>query len=321
MTRSLFRVQTPGLLSTVQDLGRVGHQREGMPVAGAMDPFALQVANILVGNGRGAAALEITLMGPTLQTLQDVTVSVCGADLTARVDDFLLPRWRTVVLQTGQTLHFGRRVAGARAYLAVAGGFHAPIVLGSRSTFLRAGIGGFGGRAIQTGDVLEGDGPPERRLWAGRALAPSAVPDDSSPALVRVVPGPHEDAFAPQTRAAFFAAEYTLSAQSDRMGYRLGGPPLACRADRQGALLSEAVPWGGVQVPPDGQPIVLMADRQTCGGYPLVAVACSADRSTLAQLAPGDAVTFRPVSLEEAQEAAIAEERLLSLLAFAAGVL
>lgn len=319
MTRPLFHIQSPGLLSTLQDLGRVGRLWEGMPAAGAMDPFAFQVANILVGNERGAAALEVTLMGPTLQVLDDMTISVCGADLTARVDDAPLPLWRTVLLRAGQTLRFGRRVAGARAYLAVAGGFHAPNVLGSKSTFLRAGIGGLDGRALRAGDVLEGIGTPDRFLRAGRALAPSAVPDYSLPATVRIVPGPHDEAFTPAALATFLTSEYTLSAQSDRMGYRLSGPPLACRPERQGVLLSEAVPWGGVQVPPDGQPILLMVDRQTTGGYPLIAVVVSADHPALAQLAPGDTVSFRPVSLEEAQGAAVAQEHLLSLLMLAAG--
>jgi antagonist of KipI len=313
MTHSLFRVQTPGLLSTLQDLGRVEYQHTGMPVAGAMDPFALQIANILVGNARGAAALEMTVLAPTLQVLGEVTVAVCGADLSARVDGASLPLWRTVRLQAGQTLRWGRRVSGAWAYLAVGGGFEAPVVLGSRSTFLRAGIGGFASRALQAGDVLAGEGPIAAP--PGRALAPSAVPAYSRPVTVRVVSGPHADAFAPATLATLFHSEYTLSAQSDRMGYRLSGSPLRCLPDRQGALLSEAVPWGGVQVPPDGQPILLMADRQTTGGYPLIAVAASADRSLLAQLAPGDAVSFRQISLQEAQVAAVAQERFLSLLA------
>lgn len=328
MTRPLFHVQTPGLLSTLQDLGRRGRQHEGVPVCGAMDPFAMQVANLLAGNGRGAAVLEITLLGPCLQALGDTAIAVCGADLTAQLDGVPLPLWRTVPVRAGQTLRFGRRVAGARAYLAVAGGFHAPDVLGSRSTFLRAGIGGLAGRALRTGDVLEGTqletfgSRPATEVargerdaaGTGRALAPSAVPQYPSTITVRVMLGPHEDHFTPQTLETFLAAEYALSPQSDRQGYRLVGPPLSCRPDRQGALLSEAAPWGGLQIPPDGQPILLMADRQTTGGYPLLAVACSADRSALAQLAPGDTVSFRQVSLEEAQDAAIVQERFLSLL-------
>lgn len=312
MTRPLFRVQTPGLLSTLQDLGRVGYQHTGMPVAGAMDPFALQVANVLVGRERGAAALEVTLLGPTLEVLGDVTIAVCGADLSALLDDAPLPLWRTAELRAGQTLRWGRRVSGARVYLAVAGGFDVPTVLGSRSTCLRAGIGGFMGRALRAGDVLREAGPTA--AVPGRALAPSAAPRYSSAATVRVVLGPHEDAFAPQTFATFFASEYALSAQSDRMGYRLDGPPLPCLPTSQGALLSEAVPWGGIQIPPGGQPILLMADRQTTGGYPLIAVAATADRPVCAQLAPGDSVSFQPISLEEAQDADAAQERLLKLL-------
>jgi len=285
-----------------------------MSVAGAMDPFAMQAANLLVGNGRGAAVLEITLLGPTLQTLQDVTVAVCGADLTAQVDDSLLPLWRTVALRAGPTLRFGRRVAGARAYLAVAGGFHAPDVLGSQSTFLRAGIGGLEGRALQTGDALEGPGSPDYPLRAGRALAPDIIPVYGGHAAVRVVLGPHREHFDAAACETFLTSEYALSPQSDRMGYRLSGPPISCLPGSQGALLSEAAPWGGVQVPPDGQPILLMADRQTTGGYPLIAVALSADRPALSQLVPGDTVAFQQVSVRDAQDAAVRQERLLRLL-------
>lgn len=311
MSRPLFRVERPGLLTTLQDQGRFGRQREGMPVAGAMDPFAGRVANLLVGNARGAAVLEVTLLGPTLVALADVWMAVCGADLTAQVDSAPLPLWRTVRLSRGQTLHFGPRRSGARAYLAVAGGFDVPDVLGSKSTFLRAGLGGHKGRALQAGDVLAGEGAnvaPQCRL------TPDLVPVYTQEVRARVIPGPHVPVLGPAAWEAFLAARYLLTPQSDRMGYRLGGPALPIADGGRGGLLSEAVPWGGVQVPPDGRPIVLMADRQTTGGYPLVAVVATADRPALAQLAPGDALSFEAVTLAEAQDAWKRQERLLSLL-------
>jgi len=306
-TVPLLRVESPGLLSTVQDEGRWGHQRDGMVVAGAMDPFAASVANLLAGNPRGAAVLEITLLGPVLRAFADVRLALCGADLSPRIDGQPAPVWKTFTLREGQALTFGRRRSGARAYLAVAGGFQVPAVLGSRATFLRARLGGFEGRALQAGDVLEG--VRQTPVPAERGLRPADIPDYAQPAVLRVLPGPHSSAFTGGGSDTFFSCSYTVSPQSDRQGYRLSGPAVA----RTGAadILSEAMPWGGIQVPPDGSPILLMADRQTTGGYPLVGVVVSADLSRAGQLAPGDCVRFEAVTLAEAHEAALRQENWL----------
>ena len=306
----ILRVESPGLLTTVQDEGRWGHQRDGMVVAGAMDPFASAVANLLVGNPRGAAVLEITLLGPTLLALADLRLALCGGDLSPAVDGQPAPLWKTFTLREGQTLTFGRRRAGARAYLAVMGGFAVPAILGSRATFLRAQIGGFEGRPLRKGDVLEAWLHP---LPPGeRGLRPADIPDYAQPAVLHVLPGPHFSAFADAGRSTFFSSPYTVSPQSDRQGYRLTGPAVA-RADAAG-LLSEAMPWGGVQVPPDGLPILLMADRQTTGGYPLVGVVISADLPRAGQLAPGDSVRFEAVTLAEAHGLALRQERWLRVV-------
>ena len=306
----LLHVESPGLLTTVQDEGRWGHQRDGMVVAGAMDPFASAVANLLVGNPRGAAVLEITLLGPALRALADIRLALCGGDLSPSIDGFPVPLWKTFTLRESQTLISGRRRAGARAYLAVAGGFTVPAVLGSRATFLRARIGGFEGRSLRTGDVLEGW--PQSLPSGERGLRPSDIPDYGLPAVLRVLPGPHSSAFTGEGRDTFFSSTYAVSLQSDRQGFRLTGPTVA----RAGAadILSEAMPWGGVQVPPDGQPILLMADRQTTGGYPLVGVVFSADLPRAGQLAPGDAVRFQSVPLAEAHELAMRQERWLRVV-------
>ena len=311
MSVPLLRVERPGLLTTVQDLGRAGRQREGVPVSGAMDPFALQVANLLAGSPRGAAALEITLLGPRLHVLAGCVVALCGADLTARLDDDPLPLWKSVRLQPGQTLRFGTPRAGARAYLAVAGGLSVPEVLGSRSTFLRGGLGGFAGRALQSGDVLAGVG--ESTGPVGWGLSPAAIPSYPREVTVSVLLGPQEDAFTAWGLDTFLSAVYEVTHESDRMGYRLSGPTIQHRPG--GAdILSEAVPLGVVQVPPSGQPLILMADRQTVGGYAKIATVISADISRVAQLAPGDKISFCPTSLADAHARLLAQERQLSLL-------
>ncbi len=316
----LLEVEAGGLLSTVQDLGRAGQQRTGLTPGGAMDPFAASVANLLLGNPRRAAVLEITLLGPTLRFLAPTRIAVCGGDLSAVLDGEALPLWKTAAVQGGQRLSFGRRRAGARAYLAVSGGFAISEVAGSRATFLRGTLGGLEGRALRPGDILSCDilpGVLTPPLAGERGLRLSDQPAYDLPATLRVLPGPHLLHFTECGQAAFFEAAYTVSPQSDRQGYRLDSP--AVRSTMQSDLLSEPMPLGGVQIPPDGQPILLMADRQTTGGYPLLAVVISADIPRAAQLAPGDAVRFVPVSLADAAAAAIGAERFLRLLELSGG--
>lgn len=306
----LLEVETGGLLTTVQDLGRAGQQRSGLSPGGAMDPYAATAANLLLGNRRGSAMLEITLLGPALRFLAETRIAVCGGDLSALLDSEPLPLWKTATVHPGQRLSFGRRRSGTRAYLAVSGGFAVPEVAGSRATFLRGKLGGLEGRALRPGDVLSGGLPA---LTADeRGLRRSDQPDYDLPGILRVLPGPHRSHFTDAGQAAFFAASYTVSPQSDRQGYRLSG--LSAERTGLGDLLSEPMPLGGLQVPPDGQPILLMADRQTTGGYPLIGVVCAADISRAAQLAPGDTMRFVPVSLAEAAAAVIVTERRLRLL-------
>ena len=311
MPTAALRVDRPGLLTTVQDLGRVGRQAEGMVVAGAMDPFALQVANLLAGNPRGEAALEITLLGPTLHVLSECVAAICGADLSARLDDEAVPLWKSVRLRPGQTLRFGPPRAGARAYLAVAGGFAVPLVMGSKSTFLRGALGGFGGRRLRTGDVLERGDPVRER--PGRGLPPAAVPVYPQEAMVQVILGPQENAFTPAGLGTFLSASYEVTPQSDRMGYRLAGPALE-HGPGGADILSEATPMGAVQVPAEGRPLILMADRQTTGGYAKIATVISADLPCVAQLAPGNRISFRPASLADAHARLKAQERFLAHL-------
>ncbi len=313
-----FHADTPGLLTTIQDSGRSGFAAQGVPVGGAADAWAAQVANLLAGNPPGAASLEMTLTGPALRVLRDVTVAVCGANLSPFVDDKPLPMWRTARLGAGQTLRFARRESGARAYLAVAGGLSVPRVLGSRSTLLRAGWGGLGGRALRSGDVLEADAAPGLLPPAGRGLRPADIPRYPALVALRVVLGPQDDLFSDSARHAFLTAQYEVTAQSDRMGLRLQGPPLETLAGDAGALASEGVAFGCVQVA-GSQPVLLMVDCQTTGGYPVMGVVIRADLSQAAQCVPGTMAVFQAVSLEEAQNAARAQTRFLRALAGAVG--
>lgn len=308
----VFEVLQPGVLCTIQDLGRTGWQRHGIGTAGAMDRFALQVANLLAGNARGTAALEIGLGGLRLRCLEDWIVAVCGADLGVGV-----PLWKSFRVRKGEELHFKSAVRGAWAYLALAGGAAAERALGSRSTCLRATLGGWGGRAAVKGDLLRAD-PPRPSARDGRGLLPSEIPEYPDAVVLRVVPGPHEDLFPEETLQSFLTTPFDVSPQSNRMGYRLSGPALRHRGAAD--VLSEGVATGSIQVPADGQPIVLMADRQTTGGYATIATVISADLPAMAQARPRTKVSFRAVSVDEAQEAAIQAERTLSTLQSGCGV-
>ena len=286
------------MLTTVQDLGRWGHQSDGVPVAGPMDAFSHRLANRLVANDDGAAALEVTLLGPEIQAIGDVTCAVCGAQFELAVDDQQVPCGRPFQLKNGARLRFGRRIAGARATLAVRGGIDVAPVMGSRATSIISGIGPFGGRALTAGDRL----PVGRMPFRARQLtAPFSLPLPHGGARLRAIPGPHDGRFTTEAVNAFFTAAFTVTPKSNRMGYRLDGPALAHA--EFGDILSDATPLGSVQVPKSGQPILLMADRQTTGGYPKIATVITADIPLAGQLAPGDWIRFAPCTRTEAIDA------------------
>jgi biotin-dependent carboxylase-like uncharacterized protein len=306
-----LRVIRPGMQTTVQDLGRWGYQSRGMPVSGAMDPRAHRTANALVSNELAAATLEVTLTGPELEFDEPRSIAVCGADFDLAVDGAPLPLGVPVPIAAGAKLAFGARRAGARAYLAVEGGIAVKPFLDSRSTHVASGIGGFAGRALVAGDrvpigeVAEGRRKPD----PAPAFAVPGVPLRSGPARVRVLAGPHRGRFADEALDTLQAAPYVVTAASNRMGFRLEGTAL--RYEPNGEMISDATPLGALQVPASGQPVLLMADRQTTGGYPIVAVVISADIPAVAQLAPGDSVAFAVSTPAEAFSALIAAERSL----------
>ncbi|MBO9327896.1 5-oxoprolinase/urea amidolyase family protein [Achromobacter xylosoxidans] len=311
----------PGMLSSFQDRGREGYQHQGIPAAGAMDERAHRLANALAGNAGDPATLEMTLTGPTLRFDAPACFALAGADLGATLNGRDLPVHRPLVAQAGDTLAFGARPAvGVRGYLAVHGGFALEPVMGSESTYLRSGFGGFHGRALARGDQLPLRKPLDGgrdmdalqdALWQLRVYLPSALGAPRRSA-VRFLPGMHWHEFSEASRRAFAEAEFRISPQSDRMGYRLLGPALSMSEPRQ--MLSEAACFGTVQVPSGGEAIILMADRQTTGGYPKIAQIATVDLPILAQAAPGQTLRFQPIELEAAQRLDGERERAFAQL-------
>jgi antagonist of KipI len=299
------RIIKPGWHTTVQDLGRHGYQHYGVSVSGAMDRLAIVIANRLVNNHDAAAALEITLAGPELLFEKPALLAITGADLSPTIDGQRVPNWTTMPIRAGSRLTFGRRRRGARSYLAVGGGFDVPLVWGSRSTHVSTSTGGLKGRALMADDILQAgfaaDGSERARIGATLADGHRPVYVDSP--TLRIILGPqHASA---ETLSVLTNTPYRLASRSDRMGYRLEGQRLPDLPTHP--RISDGTAMGALQIPPDGHPILLMADRPTTGGYPKVATVISADLCLAAQLQPGDTITFRTTSLEEA-EAALADQ-------------
>ena len=288
------RVKSAGLLTTVQDRGRWGYQSRGVPVAGPMDRVSLRLANGIVANPLEAAALEVTLTGPHLEFDDRRMVAVMGAQFEN------VPSGVAFEVSPARPLIFGRRVRGARAYVAISGGIDVPLVLGSRSTHLPSAMGGFQGRALRAGDELP-LGPPKDGHYVhdGQASVVSAI--RRTDATLRVLPGPQSDRFVKEALEVLQSAPYRVDVNSNRVGYRLSGPRLQHVSGAD--ILSDATPIGSIQVPASGEPILLMADCQTTGGYAKIATVISADIPAAGQLAPGDEIRFSVCSLEEAMDA------------------
>jgi antagonist of KipI len=307
MTRGSIHVLRPGLQTTVQDLGRWGFQAQGVPVAGPMDPFSHRLANALVGNSQNAATLEIALVGPEVEFDDHRTVAVTGAEFVVTRDADVVPHARPFVVAAGSRIRFGPRTSGARAYLAVDGGFDVPMLLGSRSTHVASRCGGWIGRALLRGDRIPLGLPIGRRPRTPRQIGVDHT--FAAAGVVRVMSGPERDRFSDTSLDALQSAPYAIDRESDRMGFRLNGPLLTHA--RGADIISNATPIGSLQVPGSGQPVLLMADRQTTGGYPKIATVISADIGIAGQAAPGDQLTFRVCSAADAISALIAAEREL----------
>jgi antagonist of KipI len=312
----VIEVLKAGLLTTVQDAGRFGWRACGMPVAGAMDRHAHAVANLLAGNAPGAAALEMTLLGATLRFDAAAYVAIGGADLRPELDGTAVRTWSAFPVTPGSVLACGSAAAGARAYLAVRGGIDVPPVMGSRSTYARAAVGGLAGRALRAGDRLP-IGRAAERPSAPRRLAPAAVPSYASDISLRVILGPQDDRFTARGIATLLDATYVVTARNDRMGYQLEGP--AIEHAHGPDIVSDALCPGAVQVPGDGRPIVMAVDAQTVGGYAKIATVVGPDLAWLAQARQGDRVRFAAVTIDEAVAAVRAERERFERLRAALG--
>ena len=304
----MMEVLNPGLFTTVQDLGRTGFLAFGVPQAGAMDDYACRAANLLAGNDENAPLLELTLFGGSYEFGADTLVALAGADMAAKLDGSLLGNWSSRRVKKGQTLDLSFAAGGCRAYLAVAGGFKIEKTMGSCSTHTRSGIGGMAGRTLKKGDIL----PMEENAGGRERALPDALKPAAGPLLLKVLPGPQADAFYEDAFAVLESAEYTIEADSDRMGYRLKGPAIKHKAGAD--IISDALISGGVQVPGSGQPIIMLNDCQTTGGYTKLCFVISPDLSVLAQCRPGDRIRFKAISEEESLLALAEYQSRLALL-------
>ena len=303
----IFKVLVPGPYTTVQDKGRYGYQQFGIPPAGALDPFAYRVANLLVGNPEDAAVLETTIIGPRLEVMAEADVAVTGAQAAIRLNDQPMSCWASFRVKPGDLLSVGQVKSGCRSYIAVTGGIEVPLVMNSSSCYVGGGIGGHEGRPVAKGDVLRRS--EGKMLGATRQLPAAFIPQYSSTIILRAVPGPQDDFF-DEGLDLFFKSEFSVSPDANRMGYRLEGPKIPHRQDVSKSIISEPSLPGSVQIPPDGRAIILLVE-QTVGGYTKIATVVSSDITHVAQAKPGDKIRFERLELGKAYEAFRQQEAIL----------
>lgn len=325
-----LKIIRPGLMTTLQDTGRFGWQKIGVITSGAMDVYSLRMANILVGNDEHEAAMEITLTGPTIEFTADTLIAITGGDLAPIIDGQVVPTLRPVAVKAGAILKFTACRSGCRAYLAVAGGYDVPSVMGSKSTYLRAGLGGYEGRALQKGDYLTTGEPSEYTqqmmfnllrsgahsfMHAKWYISKAHTSRENLNKPIRVMAGLQYDEFTEKAKFDFGDSDFLITTRSDRMGYRLSGPVLSTAKHLE--MISEVASLGTVQVPPDGEPIILMADHQTTAGYPVIGQIVSVDVARIAQMKPGDHISFKLISNEEGERLFIDMEKCIENLKIA----
>lgn len=313
-----------GMFTTVQDLGRSHYQQYGVPVGGAMDQSALRMINMLVGNEENGAGLEMTIMGPKLLIKKTTLLAIGGADMEPLLNGERIPLWRPILAEEGSMLCFGKVKSGCRAYVTFAGGIHIDRTMGSKSTYIRAAIGGIEGRMLKKGDYFQlgersemayrfmQDLQKDERIKTKWAISSSVRPKYKKHPKLRVITDFEYDQFTGESIKAFFMKEFKVSNYADRMGYRVEGEVLNRMEEKE--ILSSPVTYGTIQIPNGGQPIILMADRQTTGGYPRIGNIISVDLPLLSQLKPGDYVSFEKITLEEAEQLYIEQEVNMSLL-------
>lgn len=329
----MMHISGNSLLTVIQDLGRRGYQQYGVNASGAMDTRSLRIANLLVGNPQNTGAVEITILGPDMVFDEDVLIALTGADLSPTADGIPIPTYRPVALRAGSVLSFGRCRVGCRGYLAVAGGFAVPLVMGSQSTYSRAGFGGFEGRSLITGDAVPLAGASDKALaliarllrggkaagWTDWFAGSFFMNHKSLSAPIRFTEGLQYADFSEKSREAIETEAFKITVHADRMGYRLEGPKLALAEPRE--MISEMAALGTIQVPPEGYPIILMAEHQTCAGYPEIGQILLCDVDRVAQLRPASLIRFKKISLEEAEDIYLHFERQMQHLADAVACL
>jgi biotin-dependent carboxylase-like uncharacterized protein len=303
-----IQVQSPGLLTTVQDLGREGFGPLGVSPSGAADAVSLRLGNRLVGNPEDAAGLEMTLLGGTFTFPGTAVIALTGSDFAATLDGAPVELWTSTQAKAGQTLRVGSTRSGARCYLCVQGGIAVKPFLGSASTHLLSGLGGYQGRALRKGDVLQIGS--SAASFQQNTIAPRALERLSPRKLLRVTPGPQNDYFSKASRQRFYAGTYRVAEDSNRMGLRLEGQPIA--QDSSGEMITEGVSLGAVQITAGGLPIILFVEQQTTGGYAKIANVISADLHSLGQLRPRDEIHFEQVDWDTARALLLEQERLLT---------
>ncbi len=292
----IFSVISPGAFSTVQDHGRFGYQQMGIPISGALDRFAFQVANMLVGNDRQCAVLEMTLTGPVLEVQITADVAVTGGHIGITLNKMKMGCWQSFRVRPGDRLEITQVKNGCRAYLAVSGGIDVPVVMGSRSTYVGGKIGGYRGRPLKAGDRLSAH--PAKLLPKHRQLPDEYLPPNPEVIELRAMLGPQDDYFSDSVDV-LFESEFMISPKADRMGYRLMGPKVAMDKNKPKSIVSEPSMPGGIQIPADEQPIVLLVE-QTVGGYAKIATVISTDIPKIAQATPGDTIRFLKIDLKAA---------------------
>ncbi|WP_408009709.1 biotin-dependent carboxyltransferase family protein [Pseudalkalibacillus sp. A8] len=321
-----MKIVKPGLQTTVQDAGRYGYQRFGVIVSGVMDQLAYRIGNLLVGNNNDEACLEMTMKGPEVEFEEDVLITLTGGNFSPKINEEPVKMWRPIYVRAGSVLKFGACTAGCRSYLFVSGGIDVPEVMDSRSTYLRAKIGGFEGRALDSGDSFKIGKRSERANHIFHQLSDSELPyvesdwfsaaewstEASQNGIIRVIPGREWNEFTKESQEKFTSTEFQLTPQSDRMGFRFKGERL--ELSEQVEMISEAVSFGTIQVPLEGNLIVLLADRQTTGGYPKIAQIASVDFSKVAQLKPGAMIRFKLIPHKEAEALYLEQEKHLQQL-------
>ena len=306
----VFQVLKPGFFTTVQDLGRYGYLRYGVPISGAMDTFSLVAANLLVANNPDDACLEITLIGPELQALTKTQIAITGGAASPKINGQHVPMWQTLEVQEGAVVSFGKVESGCRAYLSIRGGVDTPPVLGSRSTYVRGGFGGINGRQLKTEDIIGGF--DVSLLKVGYSMPEELVPQFTGQFKARVMLGPQADMFTERGITTFLSSQYKVTLEADRMGYRLEGPIIEHKAKAD--IISDALLPGAVQIPKNGKPIMIMRDAQTAGGYPKIAVIITPDVSTLGQAKTNDIIEFSKITIQQAHEKISEYYKFLNIL-------